>query len=391
MLVRAVGNLLVLAVVLATTPSIHAAQYLLVSRTSAGAWSFQEAQSLSVNGKDKLRGTPLASGTAATWDSKAIGRLAEVQLSNFRVVRRTPDGSMLARTSDSAGWQLLLPEGTNSKTADPAATLWSGSTVTFKKDQKDKSPSVVQMDELYAIVPGADAAASAALIATDVSAHQVPGMREADAFRQMLSLLPEAVKAFPAASAAKTVHDYLDSNLSARLKKWQDGDVPVDVLDESIELAKAAGAAFPADAGLSALSTQARSVRAALDRRVAILRALDAGKQSDAFLAAYRDFEIYDKSYPDLAQAHAAHLKTSAVEHVPRGSGAPAQRRLSGRHPQSSHRQMARSEAQGCRRSAGAGAAGSCQIIRAKVRGNPPWNRSPVSRPGATAAQTAAG
>ncbi len=66
MLVRAVGNLLVLAVVLATTPSIHAAQYLLVSRTSAGTWSFQEAQSLSVNGKDKLRGAPLASGTAAT-------------------------------------------------------------------------------------------------------------------------------------------------------------------------------------------------------------------------------------------------------------------------------------------------------------------------------------
>jgi hypothetical protein len=316
MLERAVGNLFVLAVTLAATPAAQAAQYLLVNRTSAGAWSFEEAQSLSVNGKDKLRSGPLPSGAAATWDSKAIGRLAEVQWSTFRVVRRAPDGSLLARTSDSANWQLLLPEGTNSKTADSAAMLWGASTVTFKKDQKDKSPSAIRLEELYAIVPGPDAPTCAALIATDVSAHQVPGMAEADAFRQMLSLLPEAAKAFPAASASKPIHDYLEGNLSARLKKWQDGDVPVDVLDESIELAKAAGAAFPADQGLSALSAQARSVRAALDRRVAILRALDAGKQSDAFLAAYRDFEIYDKSYPDLQQAHSAHLKASAAEHV---------------------------------------------------------------------------
>src|ERR1700733_2796376 len=157
MLERAVGNLLLLAVTLAATPAGQAAQYLLVNRTSAGAWSFEEAQSLSVNGKDKLRSGPLGSGTAAAWDSKAIGRLAEVQLSSFRVVRRAPDGSLLARSSDSASWQLLLPEGTNSKTADSAAMLWGASTVTFKKDQKDKSPSAIRLDELYAIVPGPDA------------------------------------------------------------------------------------------------------------------------------------------------------------------------------------------------------------------------------------------
>jgi hypothetical protein len=49
---------------------------------------------------------------------------------------------------------------------------------------------------------------------------------------------------------------------------------------------------------------------------VAILRALRAGKQSEAFLAAYRDFEPFDKSFPDLAAARHAYLNESAMAHV---------------------------------------------------------------------------
>jgi len=49
---------------------------------------------------------------------------------------------------------------------------------------------------------------------------------------------------------------------------------------------------------------------------VAILRALDAGKQSDAFLVAYRGFEIYDKSFPELAKARGWHLHAGAAAHV---------------------------------------------------------------------------
>jgi hypothetical protein len=135
---RAVVNVLVLAVSLATTPAVQAAQYLLVSKSSAGAWSFQEAQSLSINGKEKLRGGPPAPGNAAAadsnkFDSKSIGRLPEVQLSSFKIVRRAPDGSLLARTAEVSNWQMVLPEGSNSKIADSAAMLWNASTITYKK------------------------------------------------------------------------------------------------------------------------------------------------------------------------------------------------------------------------------------------------------------------
>ena len=322
MLRLAARSLLVLAVVLGEMQVTHAEQYLVVSRAPAdGAWSFQEFHSIAVNGKDKLRTAPAVAAStpalpAPSWDSKAIGRLAEVHLSSFAVVRRTPAGELLGRTSGSTGWQSILPEGTNAKVPVNAAAIWQASGITARKDQKDKTPVAVSFDQLYAIVPGADAGASAAMMATDLSAHTTPGVSQPDAFRTMLSLLPAAVKAFPAEPAAKTVHDFLEATLSGRLKMWQTGDVEVSVLDQALAYANAAETAFPNDPALGNLSKLARSVRAALDRRVAILRALNAGKRSDAFLAAYREFEIYDKSFPELAEARAAHMKASAAEHV---------------------------------------------------------------------------
>jgi hypothetical protein len=305
---------LLLGIVAYAARSVEAGQYLVVTRSSAGAWSFQDVESLTINGKEKVRSAPLSEGSAAAWDSKSINRLAEVQISSCTVVRRTPEGEVLARIGDSGNWQRLLPEGTNAKAADTAAHLWSGSALAVKTDRKDKSASGIKFEELYAIMPTRDAAASAASLAVHLSLHKLPGAGEAGAFRQMLDLLPSAAKAFPAGS--KTIHDYLDTGVSARLREWQEGNVPLDVLDESLQLANAAEAAFPNDPVLGPLSAQARAVRKALDRRVAILRALDAGKQSDAFLAAYHGFEVYDKSFPELAKARARHLHASAAAHV---------------------------------------------------------------------------
>jgi hypothetical protein len=296
--------------------SVQAGQYLVVTRSSAGAWSFQDVESLSINGKEKVRSTLLTESSTTAWDSKSINRLPEAQISGFAILRRTPDGELFARSGDPGNWQRLLPEGTNSKTGDTAVRLWSGSALAVKSDRKDKTASAIKFDELYAIIPTRDPAASAASLATDISLHKLPGAGEADAFRQMLDLLPSAVKAFPADAASKTIHEYLNTGISARLTEWQDGNVAVSVLNDSLQLADAAEAAFPNDPVLSPLSTQARAVRKALDRRVAILHTLDAGKQSDAFLVAYRGFEVYDKSFPELAKARAGHLHASAAAHI---------------------------------------------------------------------------
>ena len=305
---RMLPSLLLLAMV----PAAHAGQFLIVTRSAAG-WEFQDVESVSFNGKEKLRSAPLP---AASYDSKAIGHLAEVQLSSFTIVRRTADGLILARTGEKGPWQVLLPEASNSKTAATAPQLWAGSTIAFKKERKDKSPTALRLEDLYAIVPGREPGGSAAWLATEIGAHKVPGVQDAEAFRQMIAILPAAAKAFPESAASKTISGFLNSSMVKHFQQWQEGDAPVTVLDEALALAGAADAAFPSDKGLADLSALARSTRHALDRKIAILRAFDAGKQSDAFLIAYREFEVYDKSFPELSKARAMHMEASAEAHV---------------------------------------------------------------------------
>src|ERR1700680_1714746 len=139
MLRKALQSLLLLGIAKCAVQTVEAAQYLVVTRSADGAWSFQEAESLTVNGKEKVRSAPLPAGGDTAWDSKSIGRLAEVQLSSVTVVRRAKDGAIVARVGDSANWLLLLPEGSNLKTAASAAQLWSSSSVAIKKDHKDKT------------------------------------------------------------------------------------------------------------------------------------------------------------------------------------------------------------------------------------------------------------
>lgn len=292
-----------------------ASQFLVVVRAPNGSLSFQAVESIAVNGKDKLRAASLAGAQQPSWDSKALGHAAETRLSEFSVIRRSADGALIGRTP-GGDWRLLLPEGVKSKTPETAPQLWKESSIGLKKERKDKSGEAVRLNELYAVVPGLDPAASSASLATDIALHEMPGVSEGDAFRELVTLLPQAAKAFPTGASNGAMRDFLQHRMTDRLKAWQDGDAEVKVLDEAGALASAAEAAFPSDAALTTLRTQTRTARQQLDRRVAILRALDAGKQADAFLLAYRDFEPYDRSFAALAKARKQHLNTSAASHL---------------------------------------------------------------------------
>ncbi len=291
----------------------HAAQFLVVTHGADNIWKFEPVETVQINGKDKLRGGPI--GGADSWDSKAIGKLAESRLADLTVLRRLPDGSLAGRTGDSE-WRLLLPENVKSKTADTAAHIWADASIETKKDRKDKTPAAVRMQDLYAILPGLDPTLSITALATDLTLHKTPGVADADAFATMLSLIPPAVKAIPAGTASEPIRKFVERGMADRLQRWREGDCEIAALNEAAALGDAAAAAFPGNAPLDALRAQVASSRQWVDRRAAILRALDAGKQSDAFLAAYREFEIYDKSFPTLVQARARHLKASALAHM---------------------------------------------------------------------------
>ncbi len=303
-----------LLLALLTPAAVPAGQFLVATHTGRG-WTLEEAESVQVNGKEKVRSVALSTTHSETWDAKTISHLADAPLGSFSAILRAPDGTLLA-TGDSGGWLLLLPDGEKSKTAQSAAELWRSATVTIKKDRKDKGGASINLTELYAIVPGQDASLSAARLATNESIHKLPGMEDPAAFRQMLELIPAAAKSYPSGPAADKIRDYVRSAMTSRLQKWNGGDAPVTVLDECLALAKISQAAYAGDAAQADLRKQATASKQWLDRRVAILRALHAGKQADAFLTAYREFEPFDKSFADLAGERRAHLQESALNHL---------------------------------------------------------------------------
>ncbi len=312
---RTLSHCLLLALVASAAGHVKAGQFLLAAH-STGAWTLEEAETIQVNGKDKVRTVALSPAPPSTWDAKTIGHLADESLASFSAVLRAPDGTLLARTGESGGWLLLLPDGEKSKAAQSAAELWRNAVITLKQDHKDKTGRTIRLADLYAVIPGQDPSSSAARLATDPSLHKLPGIDDSQAFRQMLELMPVAAKTYASGPAADKIRDYVRSAMSTRLEKWNDGDAPVIVLDECLALAKVSQTAFPGDAAQATLRKQAAESKKWLDRKVAILRALDAGKQADAFLTAYREFEPYDKSFPDLAGKHRAHLQESALSHL---------------------------------------------------------------------------
>jgi hypothetical protein len=293
-----------------------AAQFLIVTRDAKGAWALKEAEEILVNGKNKVRSVTVSTAQTDSWDSKAIGHLPDEVLSSFTVIVRSADGRLLTRPAEGTGWTLLLPDGSNAKTAQSAVEIWRGAAIIMKSDRKDKAGVTLANGELYAILPGMDPAASAARLATENALHQSPGVDMTEAFRRMLEFIPAAVKAYPTGKATDQIRDSVRSALSVRLEQWSRGDALATVLDECLLLNRASEAAFPSDAAQSALRKQAAEAKRLLDRRVAILRALRAGKQMDAYLAAYRDFEPYDKSFPELAAARRAFQQESALAHV---------------------------------------------------------------------------
>jgi hypothetical protein len=69
----------VLAVVVGLLPVLAWAEVVVVSRPSGGSWTLQKVDSITVNGAVRVRRVP-AVGAATTWDGKAIGRLAHIDI-----------------------------------------------------------------------------------------------------------------------------------------------------------------------------------------------------------------------------------------------------------------------------------------------------------------------
>src|SRR5690349_22546585 len=97
---------------------MHAAPLVLVTHTG-NAWSFSDADSILINGKEKVRSVPLAELHSDSWDAKTLSRLADIPLDSLSVIMRASDGRLLAR-SEAPGWALLLPDNAKNKAPQSA-------------------------------------------------------------------------------------------------------------------------------------------------------------------------------------------------------------------------------------------------------------------------------
>jgi hypothetical protein len=98
---RLLGALFALAAV-----RLDAAGFLVVAH-NGGAWSFSEAESILINGKERVRSAALSASQSEVWDSKTIERLPDIALESFSAILRTQDGRLLARSGEAAGRALL--------------------------------------------------------------------------------------------------------------------------------------------------------------------------------------------------------------------------------------------------------------------------------------------
>jgi hypothetical protein len=261
----------------------------------------------------------------------------------------------------------------------------------MKRDHKEKAATPIAPAELYAILPGIDPAASAARFATDPELHKFPGVDAPEALRRTIEFIPPAVKAYPTGKPAEQIRDFVRISLATRLAQWSDGDAPVTVLEDCLLFSHASEAAFSADPVQAALRKQTLENKRVLDRRLAILRALRAGKQTEAFLAAYRDFEPYDKSFPDLAAARRAYLDESALAHVDAARRVLKAGDYAGAIRQLPPRAVAQSRSQASRGAAGSGAPRNRATLRRVVRRDAAGHRSALARSSAIAAAHSAG
>jgi hypothetical protein len=158
----------VLPPTLLMTFSLHGAQFLIVTRAAGRAWSITAMEAVLINGKDKVRTPAIAVNRPTTWDAKSVGHLPDVALSTFSAVRRSPDGNVWGRAAAGGEWILLLPDGIKLKATDSATAHWRAAMIMVRKERADKTTIAIREEELYAVLPGVDAAASAARLATEL-------------------------------------------------------------------------------------------------------------------------------------------------------------------------------------------------------------------------------
>ncbi len=276
---------------------------ILVYRSDRG-FQFAEADSILVNGKDRvlnLGAQPKVAGQA--------GKLPAVKLGG-PLVRDSESSTVVLY--DAARLQYVVPQPVQKNGPSDPAAMWRDAKMSYRKSAADKAGSEIPPEQFVAFLPsGVDGLA--ALVVDQQALRLIGG--KGGFFPAQILLLSAAVKAYGSQPAMAGVEKHVEDAMRQCYERFEGGLAGTEALEQGLELAKLSGEAYPAQPEQQRLRTALAQRKAWLDKRRAILRALFAGSQWDAFLIGYHDFAKYQASFPDMLEKHSQALQRSLDLH----------------------------------------------------------------------------
>jgi hypothetical protein len=287
-----------------------AGRLVVILRSGASGWQLQDAEKVLVNGKQKIR---LGTGGITSVDGEEYKHFAAEPIGNT-ILRIHNKGYLLYRSAGS--WQPVLPDGVNMKASIDLSSLWSEVAIEIQAEKGAKTSNNVNVKQVFAILPGSDPGEAAVDFLSDEA--NFTGVGEADssaAFDERMSLLVSiSSKATPGVSGK--LKGMLLKAMNASIQKTSGGVAKYADILEGLKFAAVSEKAFLSDPQQKEARDTLTGKKLWVDRRIAILRALNAGDQNDAFLDKYGEFELYDNSFPEMRALRDEAFKASAASHI---------------------------------------------------------------------------
>jgi tetratricopeptide (TPR) repeat protein len=275
---------------------------ILISRTDKGI-QFADAAAVTVNGKDKVYNLGP--------QTKVVPKAPQVKLGG--TLLKDADSNVIALyDADTGTLSFLLPDGLKNPTGD-AAQYWRTAKISYKKTEKDKIATDVAPAAFLAFLPGG--AEELTQLCEGSRALQTLGGK-GKGFDFELALLSATVKAFPGNAATAPLAKYVAEAMRQPYNQFNTGTAGVDVLERGLRYVDLSAEVFPNVPEQQKLREALKERRRWLDTKIAVLKALAAAQQWDAFILGDRDFEKYRQAFPEMANKHVEALKASIAIHT---------------------------------------------------------------------------
>ena len=259
---------------------------------------------MTINGKDKVQALgerPKASGP--------ISKLPSERLSGILV--KDHDSGVVAQY-DTGKIEFLVPQGLPKNSPEDPAAVWQTARIIYKKSNADKAGTEVPPATFLAFLPGG--VEELAQICTDTQVLASLGGKD-KAFATQMELMAAVVHTYSANPAVAPLEKYVEDAMRSRYVGFENGAGGIELLQQGLSIAELSQAVYPNQPEQEKLRRLLAERKAWLERRIAIMGALTAAAQWDAYLLASRDFERYQAAFPETAKEHLQVLQESLLAH----------------------------------------------------------------------------